>query len=299
MSAARRSPLDPPVGLLATPLETALESALEAVRMPPAGAALAGWRGGPPRADRPVRAPRPAPAAESGPPRAAGDRPARAHSTVPPAPPPADAEALIAPLWRRAQAGDDAAYREALQAIARRLRGYLRRRLVGQPDEVEDLLQETLLALHLQRGSFDPAVPVTAWVLAIARHKLVDHWRRHGRQGAQHQRLDEVDELALGHVDGQPGEARRDLGRLLQALPDAQRRAIELTKLGGWSVAEAAQQAGVSETALKVQVHRGLKRLAAWVRGGAPGEPTAPRPRGAADGPDPAAAGGKRGGRWA
>lgn len=195
-----------------------------------------------------------------------------------------DAELQIAPLWRRAQAGDEAAYREALQRIGQRLRAYLRRRLASRPDEVEDLLQETLLALHLQRGSCDPAVPVTAWVLAIARHKLVDHWRRHGRQGALHERLDEVDEDALGSVDGQAGEARRDLGRLLQTLPAAQRRAIELTKLDGWSVAEAAQQAGVSESALKVQVHRGLKRLAVWVRRTAPdADPPTAQPEPAGD----------------
>ena len=77
-------------------------------------------------------------------------------------------------LWWRAQAGDGAAYRDVLGLLASSLRGSLRRRLSGLPDEVEDLVQATLLALHLQRGTFDPALPVSACTLAIAKHKLVD-----------------------------------------------------------------------------------------------------------------------------
>lgn len=175
-------------------------------------------------------------------------------------------ESALQPLWLRAQAGDEAAYRAALALIATRLRGYLRRRLQRLPDEVEDLVQETLLALHLQRGTWDPTVTVSAWVLAIARHKLVDLWRRRGRRDDRHDALDDVNEAALV-ADTDDGEARRDLGKLLQALPEAQRRAIVLTKVEGLSVAEAAQQTGASESAVKVQVHRGLKRLAGMVRG--------------------------------
>ena len=74
-------------------------------------------------------------------------------------------EAALHPLWVRAQAGDESAYRDALHRMAVRLRVYLRQRLRGLPDEVEDLVQEILLALHLQRGSYDPALPVSAWML--------------------------------------------------------------------------------------------------------------------------------------
>jgi RNA polymerase sigma-70 factor (ECF subfamily) len=174
-------------------------------------------------------------------------------------------ESGLKPLWLRAQAGDEAAYRLALAQIAARVRGYLRRRLQGLPDDVEDLVQETLLALHLQRGTYDPAVPVTAWVLAIARHKLVDLWRRRGRREDLHQALDEVDESALVH-EAQSEGAQRDLGKLLDALPAAQRQAIVLTKVEGLSVAEASLRTGASVAAIKVQVHRGLKRLALLVK---------------------------------
>lgn len=185
--------------------------------------------------------------------------------TMLPTTPSDEFEAALRPLWLRAQAGDEAAYRAALQRIAARLRAFLRRRMTGAPDDVEDLVQETLLALHLQRGTYDPAQPVGAWVLAIARHKLVDLWRRRGRREALHDALDDVDEAALVQPEPEAG-ARRDLGRLLDGLPEAQRVAIVLTKIDGLSVAEAAARTGASVSAIKVQVHRGLKRLAALVR---------------------------------
>jgi RNA polymerase sigma-70 factor (ECF subfamily) len=151
--------------------------------------------------------------------------------------------------------------------LATRLRGYLKRRLSGLPDEVEDLVQETLLALHLQRGTYDPSLPVSAWAVAIARHKVVDLWRRRGRRDNLHDTLDDVDEQLLA-AEPEDAGARRDLAVLLKSLPEAQRQAIVLTKLEGLSVAEAASRAGASESAIKVQVHRGLKRLAALVRRG-------------------------------
>ena len=91
-----------------------------------------------------------------------------------------DFESALAPLWTRAQGGDEAAYRQALSQIAARLRGYFSRRSSSLPDDTEDLVQETLLALHLQRGTYDPRWPVSAWVFAIARHKRVDLFRRRG-----------------------------------------------------------------------------------------------------------------------
>ncbi len=178
---------------------------------------------------------------------------------------PGDFESALKPLWLRAQSGDDVAYRQALSLLATRLRGYLKRRLSGLPDEVEDLVQETLLALHLQRGTYDPALPVSAWAVAIARHKLVDLWRRRGRRDHLHDTIDDVDEQLLA-AEPDDGGARRDLELLLQELPQAQKQAIVLTKIEGLSVSEAAARTGASESAIKVQVHRGLKRLAAMVR---------------------------------
>lgn len=174
-------------------------------------------------------------------------------------------ESRLKPLWTRAQAGDDAAYRVALELIAARLRRFFGRRLQALPDEVEDLVQETLLALHLQRGTCDASLPVSAWVHAIARHKLVDLWRRRSRREALHEPLDELDENAHP-LAPQEQPARRDLAALIESLPVAQQQAIVLTKIEGLSMVEASARTGVSVAALKVQVHRGLKRLAEQVR---------------------------------
>ena len=103
-------------------------------------------------------------------------------------------------------------------------------------------------------------------MLAIAHHKMVDLWRRCGRHEALHDPFDELD-VAAEPSAGADNETRRDLEKLLQQLPDAQRRSILLTKVEGLSVAEASRRTGVSESAIKVQVHRGLKRLTLLARG--------------------------------
>jgi RNA polymerase sigma-70 factor, ECF subfamily len=172
----------------------------------------------------------------------------------------------LKPLWARGQAGDEAAYAGALRLIADRLRIYFGRRLSSMSDEVEDLVQETLMALHAKRGTHDPALPVENWVFAIAGYKLVDFWRRHGRREALHQPLDLEHEDFLIDETNHDGAAEHDIRVLLDALPAPQRTAIVLTRLEGLSMSEASRQTGVSVSALKVQVHRGLKRLAMLIR---------------------------------
>ena len=162
--------------------------------------------------------------------------------------------------------GDAAAYHGFLKALAAHLRGFFRRRMAGLPDDVEDLVQETLLAVHNQRHTYDPGQPLTAWVHAIAKYKLVDLLRRRRASGAAlTEPLEEAHEL-LSSVDDDAAEARRDLGRLLEALPDRHRLPIVHVKVEGLSVAETARLTGMSESAVKVGVHRGLKALAALIR---------------------------------
>ena len=165
-------------------------------------------------------------------------------------------------LLVRALAGDALAYHVFLKELSARLRAFFRKRLARLPEDVEDLVQESLLAVHLQRHTYDSEQPLTPWVYALARYKLIDLLRRRSRTDLLHDFLDENDE-ALGAVDSEAGEARRDVAKLLEALPDRQRLPIVYVKLEGLSVAEAARRAGMSESAVKVGVHRGLKALAA------------------------------------
>ncbi len=174
-------------------------------------------------------------------------------------------ELKIKPLWLLALAGDDAAYEQALELIAGRLRGYFSRRLQGLPSEVEDLVQETLMAIHMKRSTYDASYAVTSWVLAIGNYKLVDFWRRYARTDYLHDEIDETNADQLIADEPQTG-TRHDLSVLLQKLPQAQRTAIELTKLEGLTAIEAAQKTGMSLAAIKVNVHRGIKRLSNLIK---------------------------------
>jgi RNA polymerase sigma-70 factor (ECF subfamily) len=165
-------------------------------------------------------------------------------------------------------AGDNPAYESFLRELSTHLRAFLRKRLTRFPDEVEDLVQESLLAVHNQRHTYDPGQPVSAWVQAIARYKLIDLLRRRAGQEALNEPLDDEDGF-FSTADAQAAEARRDLNTLLAGLPDQHRLPIIHTKLDGLSVQEAARITGMSESAIKVGVHRGLKALAAKIRGGA------------------------------
>jgi RNA polymerase sigma-70 factor, ECF subfamily len=159
-------------------------------------------------------------------------------------------------------AGNASAYHAFLRALAAHLRAYFRRRLSSLSSDIEDLVQETLLAIHHQRHTYQSDRPLTAWVHAIARYKLIDLVRSHAVREHLHDSWD--DELAVfAHSDVDALEAQRDLGVLLRQLPPQQRLPIEHMKIEGLSVTETAQRTGMSESAVKVGVHRGLKALAA------------------------------------
>jgi RNA polymerase sigma-70 factor (ECF subfamily) len=175
------------------------------------------------------------------------------------------AELRLHALLLEGLAGDELAYRSFLQATATHLRAFLRRRLGSWPDEVEDLVQECLLAIHNQRMTYDTGVPLTSWIHAIAKYKLIDWLRRHRRREQLNDPLDDENEL-FSSADADAGEARRDIDTLLALLPAQQRNAITHTKLDGWSVRETAEALHISEASVKVAVHRGLKTLAATLR---------------------------------
>lgn len=168
-------------------------------------------------------------------------------------------------LLVRGLAGDAPAYHAFLKELSAHLRAFLRGRLARLPDEVEDLVQETLLAVHNQRHTYDAGQPLTAWVHAIARYKLIDLLRRRAGHDALNDPLDDEFEVIAASDTG-ASDARRDLAKLLEQLPDRQRLPIVHMKLEGLSVVEAARRSGMSESAVKVGVHRGLKALAAMIR---------------------------------
>lgn len=169
-------------------------------------------------------------------------------------------EATLARLATRAQRGDKQAYAAMLAACQSWLTRYYRRKVC--PDQIDDLVQETLLSVHRKLASYDASRPIIPWLAAIARYRFVDHLRVVYRNAAE-AALD--DDSATVEHEEQAVLARLSLDRLFEALPDAQSRAIELVKLEGLSISEASASTGQSESLIKVNIHRGLKRLAALI----------------------------------
>lgn len=158
--------------------------------------------------------------------------------------------------------GDAAAQNALLTALLPMLRSFFARRLRGAADDVEDLVQETLIAIHTRRASYDRDRPFAAWAYAVARYKMIDHFRRM-KQTVPFEDLAEI-LVAEGY---QEASARLDVDALLEGVTPKQAEAIRRTKIDGQSVAEAAEAQGISEADVKVSVHRGLKALAARLKG--------------------------------
>lgn len=173
-------------------------------------------------------------------------------------------EAKLQALMVAGMGGHLRAYHALLRLCAERLRSYFRRRLSGREADVEDLVQETLIAIHRKRATYDPSLPFTAWLHGIARYRLIDFLRRDRRlvSLSDHEEFEPVDD---GRVDAVLAEI--DIAAMLATLTPKQSAAIRLTRIEGYSVRETAEMTGQSEPAVKVNVHRGLGRLVAAIKG--------------------------------
>ena len=163
--------------------------------------------------------------------------------------------------------GDASAHVTLLKKLSARLRGYFKnqlRRMGRGALEAEDLTQETLIAIHTRRHMYDRDQLFTPWVQAIARYRLMDYLRR-TKVSAREMDIEQVQDVLSEEETAGP-DGRLDLEALLAQLPVKMRRAIELVKLRGLSTSEAASATGMSPSAVKVSVHRGVKALTALVK---------------------------------
>jgi len=168
-------------------------------------------------------------------------------------------EPTLASLMAASQRGDRQSYAVLLAEVQLWLERYFRRRCA--PAHLDDLVQEVLMAVHHKRASYDASRPFLPWLAAIARYRWVDHLRKVYRR---------EEEALDGHDVAEESEedavlARISLERLFVSIPDQQAQAIELVKIEGLSIKEAARKSGQSESAVKVNIHRGLKKLSALV----------------------------------
>lgn len=154
-------------------------------------------------------------------------------------------------LMLSAQQGNESDYRQLLQELGVAIASYLRARF-GDLHILEDCVQESLMAIHQARNTYEPRHLFRPWLFAIVRYKTIDLLRKK----SMHHKIDVLDD--------EPVDTHQDLekslscGQVLAALSDRHREAIELTKIRGFSIREAATRLKISESAMKVRVHRAL-----------------------------------------
>ncbi len=175
------------------------------------------------------------------------------------------AEEKWASLMRAALAGDEGAYRRLLEEIGRAVRpmarGAFSRARVGDAD-VEDVVQETLLAIHLKRQTWDGGMRLAPWVNAIARHKIIDAMRRRGVR--RYEPIEDFEGVLAAPAAEDP-HTRSDVERLMEGLPARARDIVKSISLDGQSISATATRLQMTEVAVRVALHRALKSLAsAW-----------------------------------
>jgi RNA polymerase sigma factor (sigma-70 family) len=163
--------------------------------------------------------------------------------------------------------GDDAAYRRLLEVLAAGLRATVGQRShqfgMGNSD-VEDVVQETLLALHLKRHTWDRREPLGPWVAAITRNKLFDVMRRRGRRPLVP--IEDLEHTLFVHPWAAE-EQQTDVDTMLNDLSERQRSIVQMVSLEGRSCRQAGEALQMSEGAVRVALHRALKTLASLYRG--------------------------------
>ena len=163
-------------------------------------------------------------------------------------------------LMVNAQAGNESDYRQLLKELAGVIHNFLRRRF-GNHHFIEDCVQEALIAIHQARHTYDPQRPFRPWLFAIVRHKAIDTLRQ---QRTREKVVDQYKtEQEIQTQAGQLGLSGSEIseGRLLESLSMQHREVLVLTKIIGFSIAEAAEKLGISESAVKVRVHRAIRKL--------------------------------------
>lgn len=167
-------------------------------------------------------------------------------------------EAELGRLLKAALQGDEKAYAEFLRRAAALARGFARRRITQGGVDPEDVVQETLLAIHLKRHTWRTEAPVGPWLYAIARFKLVDAFRKTGRR--MEVVLDETFDAPA--AEAEESASAREIGRALGGLAPGQRAVVSAISVDGRSIAETAKTLGMTEVAVRVALHRGLAAIA-------------------------------------
>ncbi|WP_428355019.1 sigma-70 family RNA polymerase sigma factor [Methyloprofundus sp.] len=157
-------------------------------------------------------------------------------------------------LMGNAQQGDEQSYAQLLEELGRVIAAFLRSRF-GPIDLIEDCTQECLIAIHSARHTYDTKRLFRPWFFAIVRNRTIDMLR------SQKSYKTALEKNRLGHIEGtsSPVEDEVNKSMVFSMLAPAYRDVLLLTKVAGFTTAEAAEKLGLSESAVRVRVHRGIK----------------------------------------
>jgi len=161
-------------------------------------------------------------------------------------------------LMIKAQGGDRLCYSSLLIECEKWLRRYYARKI--NPATIDDLVQETLISVHRKRASYDPDRAFLPWLAAIGRYRWIDSLRKIYRH--EH---DQLYEEMVADPQDEDVTAKVSLERLLGMIPQKQADVISLVKIEGLSIVEASAKTGQSESLVKVNIHRGLKKMSALI----------------------------------
>ena len=163
-------------------------------------------------------------------------------------------------LMVNAQAGNESDYRQLLKELTGVIHNFLRRRF-GNHHFIEDCVQEALIAIHQARHTYDPQRPFRPWLFTIVRHKAIDTLRQQRTREKVVDQYKREQEIQTQVGKQSISESEIFAGRLLDSLSMQHKEVLVLTKIIGFSIAEAAEKLGISESAVKVRVHRAIRKL--------------------------------------
>jgi len=172
-------------------------------------------------------------------------------------------EARWAEWMGRALEGDREAYARLMQELGAAIERFLCARFGFRrgSDWLEDCVQESLLAIHQVRHTYDPRRPFRPWLFTIVRHKTIDLLRRQRVRSAV-----VPGDVAGASVSAASVSAPYESATLLALLAPEYREALVLTKFEGLSIREAAARAGTTQAAMKTRVHRAIRAIQARLR---------------------------------
>jgi len=164
-------------------------------------------------------------------------------------------------LAARAQKGDAPAYRDLLTGIVPVIRRAVSKSLPSA-DIADDIVQEVLISVHKALHTYDSSRPFTPWLMAIVAFRRTDYLRQHYAAHKSRQVSLETVDLPDYLGGSKPDETSfKDIEDALDSLPEKQKKVVELLKIKGYSTKEVSEKTGLSESAVKVTMHRALQKL--------------------------------------